>query len=114
GSLDDTRAAQLADDIIFRPEGLSNWLNCANKLGLAAETPDLQPADQHKNEQDDQHQPEATGRAIAPTSTVPPPGQATNQQDDENDKKKSADGHASPPDAIKSPADLSKLSTVTG
>ena len=66
-------------------------------LGLAAETPDLQPADQHKNEQDDQHQPEATGRAIAPTSTVPPPGQATNQQDDENDKKKSADGHASLP-----------------
>ena len=29
-----TRGQRNADDIIFRPEGLSNRLNCANKLAL--------------------------------------------------------------------------------
>lgn len=36
-ALDHDKAAQLAEDIIFEADGLKNWLNCANKLGLRAE-----------------------------------------------------------------------------
>jgi hypothetical protein len=36
-ALDDSQTAQLASDIIFKADGLSNWLNCATKLGLAAD-----------------------------------------------------------------------------
>jgi hypothetical protein len=36
-ALDDAKAAKLAEDIIFEADGLKNWLNCANKLGLAAD-----------------------------------------------------------------------------
>lgn len=36
-SLDSDRAEALAQDIIFKTDkGLTNWLNCANKLGLSA------------------------------------------------------------------------------
>jgi len=41
-----SRAAQLAEDIIFRADGLSNWLNCANKLGLAAEVKAIKAIEQ--------------------------------------------------------------------
>jgi hypothetical protein len=36
-ALDTTEAAQLARDVIFKADGLKNWLNCANRLGLRAE-----------------------------------------------------------------------------
>lgn len=37
-ALDDSKAFELAQDIIFTTDkGLSNWVNCSNKLGLASE-----------------------------------------------------------------------------
>jgi hypothetical protein len=37
-ALDTERASALAEEVVFETEkGLSNWLNCANMLGLAAE-----------------------------------------------------------------------------
>lgn len=33
-SLNDEEAAALANDIIFKADGLGNWLNCANKYNL--------------------------------------------------------------------------------
>ena len=33
-ALDDVRARELASDIIFKADGLKNWLNCANKNNL--------------------------------------------------------------------------------
>ncbi len=36
-ALDTARASELAKDVIFKTDGLANWLNCANKLGLRAE-----------------------------------------------------------------------------
>ncbi len=36
-ALDATKAKALAQDIVFEQDGLGNWLNCANKLGLRAQ-----------------------------------------------------------------------------
>lgn len=36
-ALDASKAKALATDIVFKQDGLGNWLNCANKLGLRAQ-----------------------------------------------------------------------------